>query len=503
MGRYDEGEDGHSIAVDPLGSVYITGVFGGTVDFDPGPETFNLSSAGGTDGFLLKLDAAGNFVWAGRLGGQGWNEPNAVFVDDAANIYSTGFFSLTASVSPWGLYSLTSEGGWDAFVYKLSQPCLLNTSIAGAAVLCPGDSTALSVDPGYSYIWSTGDTMASIIVSPVTTTSYTVTVNDGPDCSITESIEVQVNNTPTTQVAATPSTICVGESVSLTAAGGVTYSWSSGDTTAMITTTPAQTTSYTVTVTDVNGCSATDTATVVVSEVLIAIDGTTEICTGDMVWLEASGGISYQWSTGNTSSVLEVTLFEDEQLVVTVEDMYGCTAQQDVAVTVHPLPEVNLGADLDHCPGDTIILSAENGTSYQWSTGQVSDEIRVTPAATTHYAITLTDANGCSSSDSLWVRIDQELCPPCIVTFPNAFTPDGDGINDTFAPLSVTEIELLDFRIYNRWGELIHDNVLPWDGLHNGEPLPPEVYLYVAQIRIFGCRGDGEQVVRGEVTLLR
>ncbi len=110
----------YSIAVDNSGNVYTTGSFGGTADFDPGPGVFSLTSAGMADGFISKLDAGGNFVWAKQLGGSLNDLGRSIAVDASGNLYVTGSFYGTADFDPGpGTLNLTSAGAWDFFIMKL------------------------------------------------------------------------------------------------------------------------------------------------------------------------------------------------------------------------------------------------------------------------------------------------------------------------------------------------------------------------------------------------
>ena len=111
---------GLSITTDASGNVYTTGQFSGTVDFDPGPGTFNLTSAGGLDVFISKLDASSNFIWAKRMGGTGTDVGNSIATDSSRNVYITGKFQGTADFDPGvGVFNLTSTGGNDVFIAKL------------------------------------------------------------------------------------------------------------------------------------------------------------------------------------------------------------------------------------------------------------------------------------------------------------------------------------------------------------------------------------------------
>jgi hypothetical protein len=109
------------LKVDVSGILYITGQFGGSFDFDPGAGTFTLSSNGGYDIFVMKLDASGNFVWASNLGGPGTDIPFAIDADAAGNTYITGWFQSTADFDPSAaIYNLASDGMTDAFLCKLN-----------------------------------------------------------------------------------------------------------------------------------------------------------------------------------------------------------------------------------------------------------------------------------------------------------------------------------------------------------------------------------------------
>ena len=131
------------MAVDAAGNVYTTGRFSGTFDADPGPGTFNLTAGGGYDVLISKLNSAGNFVWAGALGGPGSGPDEnikGIAVDSSENVYTTGYFRGTADFDPGaGTYSLTStldgigNPTMDAFVSKLVPLNALQA--AGATVL--------------------------------------------------------------------------------------------------------------------------------------------------------------------------------------------------------------------------------------------------------------------------------------------------------------------------------------------------------------------------------
>lgn len=115
-------ESGYSTAVDTSGNVYTTGIFSGTVDFDPGAGIYNLTSAGSYDIFISKLDADGAFIWAKRIGGAGYDSVGEIAVDENGNVYTTGFFNNEVDFDPGAAsYNLNSAGNSDAFISKLDS----------------------------------------------------------------------------------------------------------------------------------------------------------------------------------------------------------------------------------------------------------------------------------------------------------------------------------------------------------------------------------------------
>jgi len=114
---FDEGRD---IALDEDGNVYTTGIFYGTADFDPGPSTANLISAGYIDIFVSKLDADGNYIWAKGMGEVHTDVGSGIAVDGGGNVYTTGYFYGTVDFDPGpGIANLISAGGYDGFVSKI------------------------------------------------------------------------------------------------------------------------------------------------------------------------------------------------------------------------------------------------------------------------------------------------------------------------------------------------------------------------------------------------
>ncbi|MBK7426249.1 MAG: SBBP repeat-containing protein [Saprospiraceae bacterium] len=150
------GDDiGIEIAIDGSGNVYTTGYFAGTVDFDPGAGTANLTSAGSADIFVSKLDANGNFLWAKSMGGTSFDNGNCIAADGSGKVYSTGYFQGTADFDPGtGTANLTSAGDGDIFVSKLDANgnFLWAKSMGGSAT----DNSYGSAADGSGNVYTTG-----------------------------------------------------------------------------------------------------------------------------------------------------------------------------------------------------------------------------------------------------------------------------------------------------------------------------------------------------------
>ncbi len=277
--------------------------------------------------------------------------------------------------------------------------------ISGDNELCLGESSELTASGGLSYEWSTGETTSVIEVSPMQTTTYSVTVLDVNGCEGETSYEVVVHGLPTAMISG-DNELCLGESSELTASGGLSYEWSTGETTSVIEVSPMQTTTYSVTVLDANGCEGETSYEVVVHGLPTAtISGDNELCLGESSELTASGGLSYEWSTGETTSVIEVSPMQTTTYSVTVLDANGCEDATSYEVVVHGLPTAMISGDNELCLGESSELTASGGLSYEWSTGETTSVIEVSPMQTTTYSVTVLDVNGCEGETSYEVVV--------------------------------------------------------------------------------------------------
>jgi hypothetical protein len=176
---------GYGIALDPFGNIYTTGYFNGTADFDPSGGTFNLTSAGGRDNFISKLDPAGNFMWAAQIGGLNNDNGVALAFDAAGNVYSTGAFQGTADFDPGvGTYNLTtsSPSDYDIFISKLSSTGnFIWAKQVGSTSLTDGGASIACDASGNSF--TTGSFSGTLDFDPSAAT-YTMTSAGGSDAYI-------------------------------------------------------------------------------------------------------------------------------------------------------------------------------------------------------------------------------------------------------------------------------------------------------------------------------
>ncbi|MCB0608650.1 MAG: choice-of-anchor A family protein, partial [Lewinella sp.] len=318
--------------------------------------------------------------------------------------------------------------------------------------ICFGDSADLQASATggsgpYTYHWSTNENSAIISVSPLVTTTYTVTVTDVNGCSSTDEVVVTINPLPVAD-GSIDLTICLGESTTLTVQGfggepPYSFVWSTNDVGTSTTVTPTEDTNYFVTVTDNNGCTDVDIIMIDVAPNPTVTVNSETICADATAVLTAtpSGGTgpyTYLWSTNETTASISVSPSSNQTYSVTITDFHGCTASSSGSVTINERPVVSIGTDNeDLCAGETttLVAVASNGTgpyTYLWSTNETTATIDVTPAATTTYSVTVTDQNGCTATDDITIVVNENYCTS-LGDYVWEDT-DGDGLQDSGEP---------------------------------------------------------------------
>jgi hypothetical protein len=185
------------------------------------------------------------------------------------------------------------------------------------------------------------------------------------------------------------------------------------------------------------------------------ISGDEDICLGTPTTLTATGGNSYQWSTGATTSAITITPPVSQLITVTVSNG-GCSDTASVYITVLTPEYVDAEPDTTIVYGASVQLNADGGQSWVWQPPTWLDcsdcpNPISTPDETITYTVTATDANGCQSMDYVTITVDLD----CGAVFiPNIFSPNGDNKNDVLY-VRGNCIEVMEFIIYDRWGEKI------------------------------------------------
>jgi gliding motility-associated-like protein len=321
-------------------------------------------------------------------------------------------------------------------------------------------------------------------------------------------------------------TLCRGASTALTVAGGGNYQW--GPLQGLSCTScpspvaaPLATTPYIVSGTNAQGCSASDTLVVTVIQPMhLLVSPNPRICIGDSALLNASGAASYTWSpaaTLNNASISNpyATPTATTTYRVIGYDGHSCfTDTSYVTVNVGQKPTVNLGADLTLASGTQhpLIATITNGPIQQWLWTPATDLSCSTcpqPVATIKkdiiYTVKVTTAFGCEASDAIAIKV---FCAESQVFIPNAFTPDGDGVNDIVMVRGKGIVSVKHFRIFNRWGELVfeksnfppNDKSFAWDGKVKGKISQPEVFVYTAEAM---CDNGSTFIFKGNISLIK
>jgi gliding motility-associated-like protein len=318
--------------------------------------------------------------------------------------WTGGGSGQTLTVNTPGTYAVTvtnSNGCSNSASVAVTSTPNPVPALTGPANICPGNSATLGVSGTFNtYNWSTGANTPTINTAAAGT--YTVTVTNAAGCSGSGSRSVQLFTPPSPQISG-PAQFCFGATATLNAGAGYTnYQWSSAggsDSTLVV----SNSGNYTVTVTDGNGCTGTDTLQITeLPEVIPSVTGDNDLCAGQSsATLTATAGyVSYQWS--NMQSGQQISVATGGTYTVTVTDGNGCNGVASAVVTANTPPTVAISGALQYCQGASTALSAGAGfQTYAWSTSAASSGITVN--APGNYAVTVTDNNGCTAQNSVTV----------------------------------------------------------------------------------------------------
>ncbi len=337
---------------------------------------------------------------------------NAIITASGASTYSwsTGATTPSISVSPTTttVYTVTGTSSSCSDIKTVtitvtSQP----TVNVNNASICSGNSTILTASGATNYTWMPGgQTTSTISVSPSNTTTYTIT---GATGTCTNSTTSTVSVTPTPTLIASSSTICAGQTATLTVIGATNYTWTPGNTNGT-TYTIAPSSNTVVTILGANGtCTTQTTLSVTIgSGISIAVNNAT-ICTGQTATLTASGATSYTWSNNSNSSSISDN--PSSTTVYTVSGNNGsCAGVSTATIFVNPVPTLTASAS-NICSGGTATLNVSGANTYTWSNGNSSSTQTVNPNATTVYTVTGTNTFGCNNIGITTVTVNVATTP--------------------------------------------------------------------------------------------
>ncbi|MFN8285905.1 MAG: gliding motility-associated C-terminal domain-containing protein [Chitinophagales bacterium] len=373
------------------------------------------------------------------------------------------------------------------------NPIVVNPS--GDTAVCVGESIVLSADPGYNtYGWSNGQNTQQITISTAGDYYYSVTDANGCILHSLDTAHVVLAAHPAAVILANDTVICAGQTtatLSVTPVAGIVYTWLSPatvDTVFVV----SQAGTYTLIASD-NGCTTTSTINITsTTPPTIDLGNDQNVCSCDTtITLDAGIAGTYAWSNGATTQTAAINA--SGTYTVTVTDANQCTVTDAATITIKCLTIDAYVADptsgtvfVGHNGGLDVNTSYSSNFSYVWSPSTFLDDTTIqTPhvtnaQTTTVYQVIVTDLDpnfGCVASDTTKLVV----VPPGIPPLPNAFSPNGDGQNDTYGPYISPALQgvytVTSMKIYNRWGQLVYNGTGPWDGTFNGVQQPADTYL--------------------------
>ena len=453
--------------------------------------------------------------------------------------WSSGSTSNVASSLQAGSYtvvitdnnSCTSEA-----TIIVNEPPAIIPTVQISGPICIGQSATLTAactggTPGYTYTWNNGSHNVQQIVTPASTSNYSVTVTDTLGCSSSPTIATVTVNPGLLALSSGPDTICEGTFATLLAfcsggnGGPYTYTWDNGATGNLITIAPSVTGNYTVTVADNCGSppiSTIVTVVVIPNPVVNFIPNLFMGCQPLEVFFNDQSdpdATEFYWNFGDGSSdtsknpshiYLDAGSFTVNHLVKTDR---GCLGKIVIpsAIIVYPVPVANFSNVPEsasiHNPTIAFIDGSTNTAKWEWDFGDnsgtvLSKNTEHTYRDTGTYIVRLitTSDKGCIDTVYKRVIVKEEFA----FYIPNAFTPNNDGVNDHFVTLGLG-IKKFEMNIYDRWGLKIFyssDIKKGWDGKVQDNETPCQMDVYVYKIDILDLQGVEHNYV-GRISLVR
>ncbi len=424
-------------------------------------------------------------------------------------------------------------------------------SISGSTIICDGQNTTLTFNLSgantFNVLYTDGingnillpdiSDGHSIIVSPSITTTYTLLYVEGIGIPCTPTLPSSEATITITNISSDIQLLsdyngfavsCNGAedgSIEVSSPDGqapFSYQWDNGANTSVLNEIAAG--SYTVTLTDANGCTTQNSISLNEPPLITAeLTSLTPSCFGEddgAIIIDTIQGPDgpFEYSLdGNTFSPaisfpLVIPAMNPGNYTLTIQDISDCLVNEELIINTPIEYQVNLGEDITINLGDSIQLEAIpnfNAMIINWDQAETSCwdclDPFVQPVITSNYTITVSDTLGCSATDDIIVYVKKDRN----VFIPTAFSPNDDGANDIFyINTDQSVVNISTFRIFNRWGETIFskNNILPntpsegWDGTFKNKELNPGVFIYLIEIEF----ADGRtELYKGDITLLK
>jgi len=398
-----------------------------------------------------------------------------------------GQFDSLALVQDTGLVMIA--GLWQPVATAQNPTCFGLDD--GTASVNAADAPA-----GAQFLWSgpNGFTSSAPTLTGLAPGNYTLTVRSAQGVILFETSLTLTAPPPVMPDLGDDVQLCPGESTALSPGIFTGYLWSNGSNGSQLSV--GQTGTYSVTVSDAQGCTASDTVSVNISaDVQIVVENDRlSICPGDSVQLRVSGGETYRWTdpSGSLSSttIPNPVARPDQSASYTLIASNECASDTiEFSIFVHRV-DVSAGPDTCIQRGHEVRLFARGGVRYAWDRNDfplssfTSPTPTATPLSNTVYRVEIVDANGCKTTIEVPVTV-VDGAPEILLI--NMITPNGDGRNDVleFLELGMGKFTNNALKVYNRWGDLVYQKLgyqtddERFDGTWNGKPLPAGNYFYV------------------------
>ncbi|MBA4197828.1 MAG: hypothetical protein C0459_09770, partial [Chitinophaga sp.] len=497
----------------------VTANFNITADYECGKTTYHLTDSSsayyGTTDLLWKV----NNIPAGNT-----KSINPVYTSDGNHAVVLFAHSSTGCID-------SAKANLNVFVHQFPQATINGIADACKSVLLSLGSSVVSRDSVFYRLWDLGngstskDTMVQVTYFSAGSYSVKFTVGTVNKCYDSAMKALSVHPEPAITLQQ-PLRICKGDTATLIANGAASYIWKDAANNIICTNCdsikvkPSTNTTYNVIGYSQYGCSNVNNATInVVQPFVMQASNNDSICVGKTVQLFARGGNTFNWypSTGLNTTTGQ-TVFAKPLTTTTYhvigKDAYGCFADTStITIKVGDATKLNIGKDTVLMAGNTYtfnpVTSRNDIVKWDWKGAAFSCNNCSTPTAKIIYdeciSCTATNTFGCVSTDTTCIKT---FCPTAEVFVPNAFTPDGDGINDKLVVQGKGIKQVKSFRVFNRWGELVFertnfnvgDPAYGWDGTVRGKAASPDIYVYVCEVI---CEKGYPAVFKGNTAILK